>query len=281
MKTKRNMIQLIAVAVIVLLGVSCYAGWRQEPENKLEVKGDSRDYQRPTRETGAPAVSGPQQPAPKKRDLRDSGQRPVSSGFRLDSSRSDPVRKKPSYQLDTRHHHRRYYPRQGTWIKTLPHGSRVVQWHDSRYFFFGGSWYLSGRGGFFVALPPVGLLVPFLPSFYTTVWVGSVPYYYAGGVYYVWEPVHKAYRVAEPPADQEIVDADQLPERLFIYPTQGQSEQKQATDRYECHSWATSQAGFDPTLPPDDVPASEIKQRGADYNRAMKACLVARGYSVE
>ena len=27
-------------------------------------------------------------------------------------------------------------------------------------------------------------------------------------------------------------------ERIFVYPRQGQSEEQQAKDRYECHSWA-------------------------------------------
>jgi hypothetical protein len=33
---------------------------------------------------------------------------------------------------------------------------------------------------------------------------------------------------------------------LFIYPTQGQSQDQQDRDRYECHQWASQQTGFDP-----------------------------------
>lgn len=33
----------------------------------------------------------------------------------------------------------------------------------------------------------------------------------------------------------------------FIYPSKGQSQDQQNRDRYECHSWAVSQTGFDPT----------------------------------
>jgi hypothetical protein len=57
-----------------------------------------------------------------------------------------------------------------------------------------------------------------------------------------------------------------------MYPRNGQTEQQQATDRYECHKWATAQSGFDPTR----------AQGGASpdsYRRAMIACLDARGYS--
>jgi hypothetical protein len=32
-----------------------------------------------------------------------------------------------------------------------------------------------------------------------------------------------------------------------IYPAKGQSAKQQDQDRYECHSWARGQSGFDPT----------------------------------
>src|SRR3954451_25352532 len=34
---------------------------------------------------------------------------------------------------------------------------------------------------------------------------------------------------------------------VYAYPTRGQSSAQQNQDRYECHSWAVSQTGFDPT----------------------------------
>ena len=36
----------------------------------------------------------------------------------------------------------------------------------------------------------------------------------------------------------------------FVYPRAGQSEQQQSQDRYECHQWAVSQTGFDPSTAP-------------------------------
>ena len=36
----------------------------------------------------------------------------------------------------------------------------------------------------------------------------------------------------------------------FAYPNAGQSDQQQSRDRYECHQWAVSQTGFDPTTAP-------------------------------
>lgn len=34
---------------------------------------------------------------------------------------------------------------------------------------------------------------------------------------------------------------------LYIYPKNGQSEELQRRDRYECHVWAADQTGFDPS----------------------------------
>lgn len=34
---------------------------------------------------------------------------------------------------------------------------------------------------------------------------------------------------------------------LYIYPQKGQSADQQGRDRYECHTWAVQQTGFDPT----------------------------------
>jgi len=36
---------------------------------------------------------------------------------------------------------------------------------------------------------------------------------------------------------------------IYIYPAKGQSQEQQDRDRYECHSWAVRQTGFDPSRP--------------------------------
>lgn len=41
----------------------------------------------------------------------------------------------------------------------------------------------------------------------------------------------------------------QQPARVFAYPNAGQSQQQQQADSYQCHQWAVSQTGFDPTQP--------------------------------
>jgi hypothetical protein len=71
------------------------------------------------------------------------------------------------------------------------------------------------------------------------------------------------------------------PERIFVYPRQGQSEELQAKDRYECHIWAVNQTGCDPTQPSaGEVPEDKRNQMCADYLRAQGACLDGRGYTM-
>jgi hypothetical protein len=70
-------------------------------------------------------------------------------------------------------------------------------------------------------------------------------------------------------------------EEVFVYPKNGQSEEQQSTDRYECHRWAVDKTGFDPTRPSGNVPESDVDSKRADYGRAEGACLDARGYSVK
>lgn len=185
------------------------------------------------------------------------------------------------YVLDKRHHYNRYAPRSGTVVRSLPRGHVVVPHRTSRYYFYDGIWYRPSGVSFSVVLPPIGLTVPVLPRYYSTVWVGPVPYYYAAGAYYNWWPERNTYVVVEPPPEQQVVEESEVPEQLFIYPKEGQSEELQATDRYECHRWAVEQTRFDPTQPGGNVPANENASKRADYNRATKACLEARGYSVK
>lgn len=34
---------------------------------------------------------------------------------------------------------------------------------------------------------------------------------------------------------------------IYVYPNQGQGAEQQSQDRYQCHSWAVGQSGFDPS----------------------------------
>lgn len=54
---------------------------------------------------------------------------------------------------------------------------------------------------------------------------------------------------------------------IYIYPAKGQSQAQQDRDRYECHSWAVKQTGFDPSraqaAAPSDSPPPTNQQTPA------------------
>jgi opacity protein-like surface antigen len=60
----------------------------------------------------------------------------------------------------------------------------------------------------------------------------------------------------------------------------GQSEERQWSDRYDCHRWATTQGGFDPTRKSAEAAPNADAAAREQYRRAFTACLEARGYSV-
>jgi hypothetical protein len=127
---------------------------------------------------------------------------------------------------------------------------------------------------------------------YATYWWGGIPYYYTNNVYYTWNAGYSGYVVTDPPpADAEDGSAssdgnydsaepgssndNNGSAEVYAYPKSGQTDEQQATDRYECHKWAVAQSGFDPTR------GSQASGNTADYRRAMAACLDGRGYSAK
>ena len=170
---------------------------------------------------------------------------------------------------DARFDHNHYYAAHGMVVPRVPGRPYVVAHGGYHYYYSGGVWYAPRGPSFVVVAPPVGVFVPVLPPFYTTVWFAGAPYYYANDTYYV-SGGDQGYQVVEPPAEED----------LFIYPQSGQSPEQQADDRYECHKWASGQSGFDPTQVGGGVAPDQTVAKGADYRRAMRACLEGRGYSV-
>ena len=63
---------------------------------------------------------------------------------------------------------------------------------------------------------------------------------------------------------------------LFVYPKKGQSQELQDRDRFECHSWAAQQAGFDPTRPPQPSapPPTAQKKKGGLLKGAAGGALL-------
>jgi len=186
--------------------------------------------------------------------------------------------------VDSRYHHNRSYPSRGESFRTIPRDHRVVIHDRSRYYSHHGAWYRYSGGRYVVIAPPIGLFVPFLPLFYTTIWFHGIPYYYANDTYYTSTP--GGYVVVDPPqgevSEAAPASSEDMGNRLFIYPRKGQSQAQQDNDRYECHKWAADQTNYDPTTAiPQGLSANQAMQMRADYQRAMSACRDGRGYTVK
>jgi hypothetical protein len=171
------------------------------------------------------------------------------------------------------------------------HGSYPVGWHGNAYVgpyhgWYGGYWH----GVYWPHVwfyPGYAWYLPVLPLGYATFWWGGVPYYYWNNLYYTYSPSDNGYVVTDPPPSDsgdsgyynDSAGASGAAEPsgngdVYIYPRNGQSDEQTQNDRYECHSWAANQTGFDPTRSSQQGSGSP-----ADYRRAMVACLDARGYS--
>ncbi|NMG49067.1 hypothetical protein GO613_13245 [Azoarcus communis] len=109
-----------------------------------------------------------------------------------------------------------------------------------------------------------------LPDGARALWIAGTLYFIAAGTYYLWSAERNRYEVVSAPANVESYD-------VIAYPAAGQSDEQQGRDRYECHSWAVQQSGFDPARA-TQAPAAEVSNT---YRRALSACLQGRGYSVQ
>jgi hypothetical protein len=75
-------------------------------------------------------------------------------------------------------------------------------------------------------------------------------------------------RVKEQAADPKAL-------KLYVYPAAGQTEAQLSEDRYQCHTWAADQSGYDPTL------GTKRREDADSYTRAFTACMEGRNYVVK
>jgi hypothetical protein len=174
--------------------------------------------------------------------------------------------------------HPAHYPGRGAVVQRLPRDVHVHHYHGRPYYRSSGAWYRPSGAWFAVVGPPIGAFITVLPWGYSVIDYGGRPYYRYDDVYYARRG--DSYVVVEPPegryADSEPAGSDEL----FVYPAAGQSAEQQATDRFECHDWASSRTGYDPTRVSGGVPPEDAAPARAAYLRAMTACLEARSYTV-
>lgn len=189
----------------------------------------------------------------------------------------------PHMHFDNRFSHDQYYHDRGYSVRGIPRGAYNIHHGGNAFYYHGGEWYRPRLGFSVVIGAPIGAFVPVLPPFYSTVWWGGVPYYYANDAYYSWDPGVNEYQVVNPPAGIETGGTKVAPptDSIFVYPKAGQSSEQQSKDRYECHRSAVLASGYDPTVSGGGVSPDIGAGKRADYMRADAACLEARSYSVK
>jgi hypothetical protein len=102
---------------------------------------------------------------------------------------------------DTRQGHDHFYPDRGSILRDAPQGAIVVTYAGLSYRFHDGVW-LEPRGpAFMVVAPPIGLIVPTLPTFATLLAHAGEIYLYCNEVYYLPRPDLNGYEVINDPAE--------------------------------------------------------------------------------
>jgi hypothetical protein len=172
-----------------------------------------------------------------------------------------------------------HYPEFGHRVPQLPDRSESLRVGRDSYGYHAGVFYrLRSPNTYVVVRAPIGARVHYLPLGYVGFYIGTHRYFYANFTYYLWDPMTREYVVVVPPegADAAVAaQSEQGSSELFVYPKEGQSEDQQGRDRYECYVWAVDQTNFDPSAANPDV------TKAADYRRALSACLEGRGYTVK
>ncbi|MGR8941769.1 MAG: glycine zipper family protein [Gammaproteobacteria bacterium] len=62
--------------------------------------------------------------------------------------------------------------------------------------------------------------------------------------------------------------------QIMIYPMKGKSSEQLAKDRYECHSWAVQQSGFDPSTAQAAQVAPKTQQGGQVIRGGMRGAAM-------
>jgi len=183
-------------------------------------------------------------------------------------------------------------PAPGREVQTLPREHETVRVGRTPYHYRDGVFYRPRPGGGFVVVgAPLGARVRILPFGYVSFLIGTRRYYYANFTYYLWDPGVREYVVVTEPggADKAVAAASEAGDgELFVYPKNGQSDEQRDRDRYECHRWAVSETGFDPSdfgqvAPPRvvRVPVPENKAEGAIAKGALAGAAVETSGQLE
>ena len=115
----------------------------------------------------------------------------------------DPPLQFDPYNKHHDHHlgHNHVYPDRGAVFRDAPKGSTIVNYAGLAYRFYNGVWFEPRGPAFIVVMPPIGVVVPTLPTFATTLKSGGETYLYANEVYYLPRPDLGGYEVVNDPGE--------------------------------------------------------------------------------
>lgn len=273
MKTRALLITLLAAAVAApSLALAA-------PDDRGDRGGRSERPDRPERPERIERPRAPQA-SPEYSSPQARPERPAPPP-RVDHGRPDrDNRDNRDRWYDGAHGHNHYYPAPGRIVLPPPRPPAPVWWGGVGYRYWDGVWATPGARGWVSVRPPIGIVIHDLPSWRTALVIGGLTYFYVNGIYYRPLVGSDGYEVvAAPVAQPDVVTT--APDKTFVYPRQGQSAQQQASDEYECHRWAVSQSGFDPTGAATGQGSAVLSSTArGDYQRARAACLEGRGYTV-
>jgi len=189
---------------------------RSTERSSHETRSTTRERYEPQRTDRAPASSGirsDRAPTTSERPAARSGgsmlerSRDSADRHRIIQRTPAPVYRdsrpvtRPSQRVAPPYHRPLpHYHRPGYITRSLPSVALSIALGGLLFYYIDGIYYRHHTGGYIVAVPPVGLIVPRLPLGYTIFRSRGLTYYYYADVYYVWDGVHRGYRVVETPA---------------------------------------------------------------------------------
>jgi hypothetical protein len=127
----------------------------------------------------------------------------LSTGYAFAQATDEPSLDNEPYN---KHHDRHFghdhvYPDRGAIFRDLPKGATIVNYAGLPYRYASGVWFEPRGPVFIVVLPPIGVVVPSLPPFATSLELGGESYFYANDTYYLARPELGGYEVVNDPAD--------------------------------------------------------------------------------
>jgi hypothetical protein len=102
---------------------------------------------------------------------------------------------------DTKNGHDHSYPDRGAIVREVPKGAVVVNYAGIAYRFSDGIWFEPHGPAFMVVAPPIGLIVPTLPTFSSVIARSGKLFLYSNDTYYVPRPDVGGYEVVNDPSE--------------------------------------------------------------------------------